>query len=139
MKANGLRHVRVASLAATAVWLCASAAFAADKADTAGTRQALASPPPREVLTPSGVGVQALRLHLAQTLGPDSERESHRYRQTVFGSPVEIGTSHGSALAGPRFAHAHPRDSATFEKTAATGGLGLLNVAWLGVRRLSAD
>lgn len=105
LKIHGMRHVRTAALAVAG--LCASVAFAAEPAVTA---RALETAPtgtaPGAVLTSTGVDGRALKLHLAQTLGPESERESQRYRRTIFGEGVQIGVSRGSTLAGPTFAAA---------------------------------
>lgn len=138
LKLHGLPHIRTAALAVAG--LCASVAFAAEPAITVHTLEAApASTAPGPVLTSTGVDGRALKLHLAQTLGLDAERDAQRYRQTVFGESVQIGVSRGSTLAGPTFAGRNPHDSSSLQASAVTGGIGLLNVAWLGLRRLGTE
>lgn len=124
-----------------AMLLSASSAFAAEATPAVGTVEVVTERPsaPAAVLTASGIDRRALQSQLAQTLGPDSQRDLHRYRQDVFGTPVQIGVSHGRALAGPTFTPPGTRDSASFERGAATGGMGVLNVAWAGLQRLGAN
>lgn len=124
-----------------AMLLSASAAFAAVTTPAVGTVELITQAPsaPVAVLTASGIDRRALQSHLAQNLGPDSQRDLHRYRQDVFGTPVQIGVSHGRALAGPTFTPHGARDSASFERGATTGSVGLLNVVGSGLQRLGAN
>lgn len=128
------RCTRAAFFATTAAALLTPAAFAADTGNAMH-----ASTVSTDVLTPGGIDGRALRLHLAQTLGPDSARESHRYLHTVFGTNVQIGVSAAGAADVTTFARPSPYDSATFERRSATGGMPLLNVAWQGLRHLASD
>ena len=139
MRKQGMRRALAASLT-TAMLLSASAVFARDGAPAASSAETPteASAAPSSVLTANGIDRRALQSHLAQTLGPDSQRDLHRHRQDVFGTPVQIGVSHGRALAGPTFTPAGTRDSSSFERGAATGGMGLLNVAWSGIQHLNS-
>lgn len=137
---HGSRRIRAAALAMLSTGMCAATAFAAQPLATVETFEATpASTVPGPVLTAAGLDGRSLKLHLAQKLGPNAERELQRYRQTVFGESVQVGVSRGSTLAGPTFAGRNPHSSSTFTPSATTGGLGLLNVAWLGLQRIGAQ
>lgn len=82
--------------------------------------------------TAAGAAVAALNLDLAQSTGRSFAVQSQR----VFGTAVDIGVPSATAAAGPAFPRPNARSSATFEPAATTGGLGLANVAWMGLQRL---
>lgn len=82
--------------------------------------------------TAAGTAVTALNLDLAQSTGRSFAVQSQR----VFGTAVDIGVPSATAAAGPAFPRPNARSSATFEPAATTGGLGLANVAWMGLQRL---
>lgn len=136
MRTPGTRHALATAFLSTLLW-GASPASAGEAMVVTDAPEAAVAPAP--VLTAEGIDRRALQLNLAQTLGPDSQRDLHRYRQDVFGTPVQIGVSHGAALAGPAFTPAGAQDSATFQRGAVTGNVGLLNVAWAGLQRLGSD
>lgn len=137
MRTPGTRHALATAFLSTALLWGASAASAGEAMVLTHVPETAATPAP--VLTAEGIDRRALQLHLAQTLGPDPQRDLHRYRQDVFGTPVQVGVSHGAALAGPVFTPAGAHNSATFQRGVVTGDIGLLNVAWAGLQRLGSD
>ncbi|WP_295550706.1 hypothetical protein [uncultured Pseudacidovorax sp.] len=94
-----------------------------------------AAPAPQAVVhaaPDARAGVAALNLDLSQ----GASRSFAVQPQQVFGTMVHIGVPAATAAAGPTFPRPNARSSATFEPAATTGGLGLANVAWLGLQQL---
>ncbi|WP_304304758.1 hypothetical protein [Pseudacidovorax intermedius] len=122
--------VLVLSLACAA----ASVLAAEPAAEPLAATQAPADVAAPQVRTATGAAIADLNLDLAQSTGRSYAVQSQR----VFGTAVDIGVPSATTAAGPAFQRPHARSSATFEPATTTGGLGLANVAWLGLQRLGS-
>ena len=115
---------------------CAAASVLAEEpaAEPLAATDAPAGVAAPQARTAAGAAVAALNRDLAQSTGRSFAVQSQR----VFGTTVDIGVPSAITAAAPAFPRPNARSSATFEPAATTGGLGLANVAWLGLQRLGA-
>ena len=91
-----------------------------------------------DVLGGGGIDMRAMRQHLAQTLGPDSERNLNRFRYDMMGQSGQLNVVRRSAF-GTIYAAGSPHNSGSFDRDVVVGGVGLLNVAWAGLKRSLKD